>query len=295
MKNAKLTRISNYVKHIAFCFQTTPRGHYLRTLQVAGAYLGLHLGLFKAGNRIVKVRFDDFDMDLNAYSREVAGYWEIFQEHQYLDVPAAQPDRQVVVLDVGANVGFFAIKQILRHRANLRLIAFEPDPATYARLAANVGRVKDKAGSDVTLVNCAVDTHTGHAKFLRNMSVESRVLEDDSSEPSITVEVTTLDDVIRKEGIRRIDLMKVDVEGHELKVLRGGRQALAITENITLEYHEPHFVEEIDVILSEFGFHRVNHNADKNILSYAKAAERSQQVDAESRAGDGLLVAAPSA
>lgn len=295
MKNAKLTRISNYVKHIAFCFRTTPRGHSLRTLQVAGAYLGLHLGLFKAGNRILKVRFDDFDMDLNAYSREVAGYWEIFQEHQYLDVPPAQPDRQVVVLDIGANVGFFAIKQILRHRQNLRLIAFEPDPATYERLAANVGRVKDRVGADVTLHNCAIDTHTGQAKFLRSMSVESRVLDDDSSEPSITVEVTTLDDVIRKEGIRRIDLMKVDVEGHELKVLRGGRQALAITENITLEYHEPHFVEEIDAIVAEFGFHRVSHNADKNILSYSRTSARSQQVDADGRTGDEFLVAAPSA
>jgi FkbM family methyltransferase len=272
-----LHRISNYLKHISFCFRTTPPRSYLRMSRVAGAYLGLHAGLVKPGNKVIQIRFDEFDMDLNIYSREVAGYWEIFQEHQYLDIGRADKGKKVVVLDIGANVGFFAIRQALRHRENLRLIAFEPDPATYSRLVRNVSRVKDKAGSEITFYNCAIDTHTGHAKFLQNMSVESRVLDDESTDPSITVEITTLDSIIEKEGISKVDLMKIDVEGHELKVLEGGKKALAMTENITLEYHAPHFVEAIAAILAPYRFHLVNHNRDKAILSYSKEVPRARQ------------------
>jgi FkbM family methyltransferase len=265
------------MKHIAFCFQTTRNGSYLRTLKVASAYLGLHLRLFKGRKRTLEVQFDDFAMDLNIYSREVAGYWEIFQEQQYLDVAPTDKDQQVVVLDIGANVGFFAVRQALRHGKNLRLIAFEPDPETYGRLQANVGRIRRSVESDITCYNCALDTHTGQAKFLQDMSVESRILEDDSTAPAITVQITTLDSIIEKEGIEKIDLLKLDVEGHELKVLAGGSKALGITDNITLEYHHPDFVEAIGKLLAPYSFHLVNHNQDKAILSFAKKLSPASQ------------------
>lgn len=277
----KLDRASHYLKHIAFCFQTTRGGSYLRTLKVAAAYLGLHLRLFKGRKRTLEVRFDDFEMDLNIYSREVAGYWEIFQEQQYLDVVPTVKDQQIVVLDIGANVGFFAVRQALKHGKNLRLLAFEPDPETYARLQANVGRIKRRVGSDITCYNCALDTHTGQAKFLQDMSVESRILDDDSTAPAITVQITTLDSIVEKEGITKIDLIKLDVEGHELKVLAGGSKALAITENITLEYHHPDFVEEIGKLLTPYSFHLVNHNQDKAILSFARKVSPSSQAHAD--------------
>jgi FkbM family methyltransferase len=268
--SSKLTRVSNYVKHIGFCFRTTRQGNYLRTLKVASAYLGLHMRLFKTGNRTLEVRFDDFDVDLNIYSREVAGYWEIFQERQYLEVAPKAQDRQVVVLDVGANVGFFAIKQALQHNGQLRLIAFEPDPGTFARLQANVDKIKGKVLSDITCRNCAMSTEIGEARFLQDMSVESRILEDDSTAPSIMVPITTLDAVVEQEGIERIDLLKLDVEGHEMKVLAGGEKALSITDNVTLEYHAPHFVEEITELLARYHFRVVAHNAEKSILSFSK-------------------------
>lgn len=278
MRNALPTRVSHYVKHIGFCFRTTPRGSRLTTMKVAGAYLGLHMGMFKSRHRTLQARFDDFDVDLNIYSREIAGYWEIFQEHQYLDLPATHKDQEVVVLDIGANVGFFALSQALKHKERLRLIGFEPDPATFSRLKANIGRNAAKMSPNISCYNCAIDTHIGQAKFLQDMSVESRILDDDSTEPSITVDIITLDSVIEREGIEKIDLMKIDVEGHELKVLESGKKALAITENITLEYHAPHFVEEITTMLAPDGFRLVNHNSGNAIISFSKTTRPQGEV-----------------
>jgi FkbM family methyltransferase len=269
MKASKLERISNYVRHIAFCFKNTRDGNYLRTLRIAAAYLGLHLRLFKSRNKTLAIRLNDFDMDLNIYSREVAGYWEIFLEHQYLELPAKK-DQKVVVLDIGANVGFFAIKQALQFKENLKLIAFEPDPGTYQRLRANVGRINSKVSSQINCYNSAIDTYIGQAKFLQDVSVESHIVEGDTAAPSITVQVTTLDSVVEKEGIEKIDLMKIDVEGHEMKVLESGKKALSITDNITLEYHAPHFVEEITNLLAPYHFRLVDHNEAKSILSFTK-------------------------
>lgn len=271
MKTNKLSRVSNYARHIAFCFANTRYGSYRKTVKIAVAYLGLHLNLFKGKAETLKAGFKDFNMELNIYSREVAGYWEIFQEHQYLDVSPALKNQKVVVLDIGANVGFFAVSQALQHRSDLKLIAFEPDPKTYDRLLANTSEMNARFSSDISCYNCAVDTHIGEAKFVQDVSVESHVVDENTTSPCIIVQLTTLDFVVEKEGLEKIDLLKIDVEGHEMKVLEGGKKCtLPITDSITLEYHGAHFVDEIARFLAPFNFKLVNHNVEKSILSYRK-------------------------
>ena len=271
--NTSLNRISNYAKHIAYCFQNTRDG-YGTTAAMSLAYLGLHMNLFKSKSQIVTLQLRDFDVDLDMYSREVAGLWEIFQERQYLDLPSNGADKLVVV-DAGANIGFFTMRQMLRFGKNLKLIAFEPDPATYERLAKNVNRMRQRTASDIQLVNSALDTHVGEAKFVRDVSVESHVVEagSEGDAPSITVQLTTLDTVVEQQGLEKIDLLKIDVEGHELKVLAGAREkALPITRNITLEYHQPQFVQEITEFLRPYHFKLVHHNPAKAIMSFSKAS-----------------------
>ena len=267
--NPGINRIGNYAKHIAYCFQNT-RGSYGRTAAMSLAYLGLHMNLFKTRSETMTLQFRDFDVDLDIYSREVAGFWEIFQEQQYLDLPAGAAGEKRVIVDAGANIGFFTMRQMLRFGSNLKLIAFEPDPDTYERLQKNVDRIREHTHSDVRLVNSALDEHVGEAKFVRDVSVESRVVDGETDAHSITVRLDTLDSVVEREGFQQIDLLKMDVEGHELKVLAGARKALSITKNITLEYHQPQFVQEITELLRPFQFRMVDHNPEKAIMSFSK-------------------------
>lgn len=265
-----LKRASNYARHISYCFRST-RGGYLTTASMSLAYLGLHMNLFKSRSQVVTLQLRDFDVDLDICSREVAGLWEIFQERQYLELPATGTDEKRVVVDVGANVGFFSMKQALQFGDKLKLIAFEPDPSTYGRLQTNVDRIRTRTSADIRCVNSALDEHAGEAKFVRDVSVESHVVNGDSDADGITVQLTTLDSVVEQEGIEKIDLLKIDVEGHEMKVLAGARnKALPITDNITLEYHQPEFVQEIERFLQPFRFRLVNHNPEKAIMSFTK-------------------------
>ena len=56
--------------------------------------------------------------------------------------------------------------------------------------------------------------------------------------PIIHVPADTLDHLVRSRGVERIDWLKIDVEGHEISVLEGGRAALSLTKRIILEVTE---------------------------------------------------------
>jgi hypothetical protein len=49
----------------------------------------------------------------------------------------------------------------------------------------------------------------------------------------------TMDQVVRALGISRIDLLKLDVEGFELDVLKGANETLQLVDRVILEYHSP--------------------------------------------------------
>lgn len=118
-----------------------------------------------------------------------------------------------VFVDVGANVGTFAVVLALRVGRNGRVLAIEPYPSAHQRLAFNTGQL---ALENVTLVRSAV----GDAEGELTMSTSadnlgaSRV-----SDRGITVPVRTLTAVLGDAGIVRIDALKIDVEGYEDRVL----------------------------------------------------------------------------
>jgi len=59
----------------------------------------------------------------------------------------------------------------------------------------------------------------------------------DAEARQLTVDVQTVDEVVRTHGINRIDLLKIDVEGLELDVLTGAGGAFALIDRVVLEYH----------------------------------------------------------
>ncbi len=56
-----------------------------------------------------------------------------------------------------------------------------------------------------------------------------------SVEQTIPIEISTLDDYLRQNSLRQIKLIKLDVQGYELEVLKGAAESLALVEWIYLE------------------------------------------------------------
>ncbi len=133
--------------------------------------------------------------------------------------------------DVGAHIGSctLAAAKILGTRG--RVAAFEPTPATFARLAENV-KVNDV--ENVTLVNLAAGSTPGLAMLDGGddyNSGRSRVAAD-GGQPCA---VTTLDAFWTALGRPPVQLIKIDVEGFELDVLLGARELLATGPALLLE------------------------------------------------------------
>lgn len=122
------------------------------------------------------------------------------------------------MVDVGANVGSYTILAAGGVGANV--IAVEPVPQTFDILKSCV--TLNKIENKTQLFCCGLSEAPGMLKFSSNQDTTNHVVEDDE-EGSINVPVKTLDEICASQSPV---LLKIDVEGHEAAVLRGGKETL---------------------------------------------------------------------
>jgi len=125
-----------------------------------------------------------------------------------------------VIFDVGANFGYYALMLAAGLRKECEVHAFEPTESTYQRLTRHI------ALNEMDCVHAhrvALSDRPGSASMHgRDGNSGAAFLEPGEGQ----VQVTTLDEFVARRGIERLDLMKIDVEGLEEKVLRGGERVL---------------------------------------------------------------------
>jgi FkbM family methyltransferase len=125
-------------------------------------------------------------------------------------------------VDCGANVGLWSLVAASLVGRTGMVHAFEPNPATFEKLTQNVERV-DHLETNVKLHQAAVGSAKGYADFLplHEHNISSIVYQ--AVRGTIRVPVTTLNQTLSG---KRVDGIKIDVEGYELQVLRGGEELL---------------------------------------------------------------------
>jgi FkbM family methyltransferase len=129
-----------------------------------------------------------------------------------------------VALDVGANVGAYALLLGTWMRPGGRVYAFEPSPAAFDGLRRHV-EMNGLAGV-VQPVRAAVSDRPGTAGLAGAHQQGTSRLAQAGEEGTHTVETMTIDDFCAREGIAPT-LIKIDVEGWELEALRGARETIA--------------------------------------------------------------------
>jgi FkbM family methyltransferase len=138
---------------------------------------------------------------------------------------SATPGRELCVFDVGANQGQYLETAIHSFPDRPRSIhAFEPSAATFRILAQRFGHVTGVRLNPVGLGDRAGEYDLfSDAEGSGLASLTERQLEHlgISHQRSERVRIETLHEYCAAQGIERIDLLKIDVEGHELDVLRG--------------------------------------------------------------------------
>ena len=124
-----------------------------------------------------------------------------------------------VVLDVGANIGAYALQlaHVLQSRG--RIIAIEPVPANSKRLRENIAL--NGMTDIVEVVDSAVGDHSGLV-YLRNaLNREGMTGNAVVAEDGIAARLVTIDEIAETYALRRCDLIKLDIEGCEFAALRG--------------------------------------------------------------------------
>lgn len=150
------------------------------------------------------------------------GYYQAHLEHLYAAV--LRPGDQY--LDIGANIGMTALMAAATIGEGGRGFAFEPNPETFERLRINFGVNPFK---NIELVNCAVADSEGeavlHLPAVGNTGIGSLAGDGDGGR-SYTVRIATGGPFLDRLDPSRPTFVKIDVEGYEVKVLKGIERAL---------------------------------------------------------------------
>jgi FkbM family methyltransferase len=129
-------------------------------------------------------------------------------------------------VDIGANLGFYTILLATGCGPSGRVWAFEPDSSPSALLRRSLA-LNGLANTEI--LEFAVGEHEGEGALERGVSSEGNMVRYGVAprDAADRVKITRLDDVAQRAGIRDIDFIKIDAEGSEVPILRGGRTLLA--------------------------------------------------------------------
>ncbi|MDO8573473.1 MAG: FkbM family methyltransferase [Candidatus Daviesbacteria bacterium] len=123
-----------------------------------------------------------------------------------------------IFIDVGANIGVYTILAAAKIKKG-KIYSFEPIPSVLNILYQNI-RINN-ANDRVKVIEKVVSDKNGNEKFvIQDISEYSHISSNQTSK-SVLMPSVKLDDFCDKEKISFIDVVKIDVEGEELKVLRG--------------------------------------------------------------------------
>lgn len=196
-------------------------------------------------------------------------------------VQAASP----VLFDVGANKGEFTkrIMEVWWGKA-YQLYVFEPSEKTFAMLQSSLSE-----SSSVKLINKGLGDKQEKAELFydREGSGLASVYPRDLSYHNIkfsdheTIELTTLDQFCEQHAISSIDFLKLDVEGHELAVLRGGKKMFEEGNVKIIQFEfggcnldsRTFFRDYYNFFKKDFELYRILSNGLRPIRSYSERLE----------------------
>lgn len=206
---------------------------------------------FFYSGRHINLLLDNISLHLNSYSK------------YYINAN--------IVIDVGASFGTFPL--IIKYlNSKAKVYCFEPSKESFELLYKNVDNLKG-----VYLFNKAIGNVVKEVLFNYDPSFpegSSIRKKEKSLNNQYLVSQTTLDNFIKNQNIKKISLLKIDTEGYEYYVLKGGKKTLSITDYLIIEVETSSIKNIINIlsILEKLNFNFIdigviNNNDDNTIGS----------------------------
>lgn len=180
-------------------------------------------------------------------------------EIYFLNYIKKRTNKKITVLDVGANIGQYATLANKIFKSDCTIFSFEPTSFSYSLLKKNT-----KGLNSIITINKGIGEISGKSEIFYNgkASVQSSILQDDFSNHSETIQLTTIDEFCESNQINKIDLLKLDVEGYEYKALLGGIKSLNNINYIQFEFGNKqvlsrNFIIDFIKLLDNFKIYRL--------------------------------------
>lgn len=168
-----------------------------------------------------------------------------------------------IFIDIGANIGLFSLSASVIVGVNGRVISYEPTPNTFSRLLENV---ELNSFSNVDAKNIGLSETCGN--LVLNISDtgfdawNSFTITDNSKfQASVSVPVSTLDEELKCVDKSKVKMIKIDVEGWEKFVIKGGINffkdycpILMIEFTESNAFAAGYFIQEVYDILNNLGY-----------------------------------------
>ena len=170
----------------------------------------------------------------------------------------------MTVVDVGANIGYYALLSARLVGDTGKVYAFEPDPSYYSLLKKNIE--VNRLASIVWPFNFAVGNNDGKIPFFLGISTGSSLFRvPDITGQKVLVDIVSLDNFSARRNWPVVDFVKIDAEGADKIVLEGMRSVLERNPAIKLVIEvNPSSLKSADtsaealfLLLVELGFNRV--------------------------------------
>lgn len=199
----------------------------------------------------------------NFVDRQIAFYGDFEERQMRFFFEKMRAERPLLFLDIGANFGLYALYGA-RHKTAERIHAFEPDPRNIAQFQGHL--FLNGLVGKIHLHAVAVSEQAGDLPFTfypDTSTGQTRV--SSTSEGAVMVKCVTLDDLF-PETEQKI-FLKVDVEGHELSVLRGASQLLQNNDCFLQVECFPVNAEAVEKFMAAAGYAVLNRIEDDYYFS----------------------------
>lgn len=189
---------------------------------------------------------------------KTSGYARFYQRYVKIE-------RSDVVLDVGSCLGSFAVPASRIVGEKGLVVCIEPAPENLYFLKKNVCRLNNVLILEKCVSNCEGECALYLSPNIRSHSITY------PTDTIMKVSTDTLDNIIRKLELQKVDFIKINAEGAEIEVLEGAPKVLSMTHKVVVEAHHKRNGREtcfsVKQLLEKHGF-RVLVALDKTVHAW---------------------------
>ncbi len=211
---------------------------------------GKYICLYKNG-------WDNLCVSLRPYSSDVEVFCQIFIHDEFKElIKLIGVNNKInIIIDAGANIGLSSIK-FKTYFPGAMIIPIEPDEENYKVM------IKNLKENDINAVPIKAAVWNKPAKLYFNRSFrdgkEWSISVTDIPNKGKSIDAVSINEIVKKNNLRSIDLLKIDIEGSEKQLFKKNDSDvdfLDITKFIAIEIHnEFNIKEHIENLLTEKGF-----------------------------------------